>query len=250
MSYILEALKQSEHARRQGKAPALNSLPPLLAAPREIARRRPPAYLPLALGLALIGAGLGWWRPWQLTAEDRLVVQTPLPEASAPQPATSRAADPVEPAPTAPVAASVAPAPEPAGPAVAAAPPAAPVAASEPLIRVDPVATPDTPSPAPPPAALPAAPRPAPGVPMPPHALPAPPERVLGLHELPVELRQSLPPLSLAGFSYADEPKMRMAVINDRILHQGDQAGPGIVLEQIASDGVVLNYRGYRFRPR
>ncbi|MFB8829149.1 general secretion pathway protein GspB [Azotobacter sp. CWF10] len=153
----------------------------------------------------------------------------------------------MKPAPTAPVAASVAPAPEPAGPAIAAAPPAAPVAASEPLIRVDPVAAPDTRTSAPPPAALPAASHPASSVPAP---LPAPPERVLGLHELPVELRQSLPPLSLAGFSYADEPKMRMAVINDRILHQGDQAGPGIVLEQITSDGVVLNYRGYRFRPR
>nr|WKN24500.1 general secretion pathway protein GspB [Azotobacter vinelandii] len=41
-----------------------------------------------------------------------------------------------------------------------------------------------------------------------------------------------------------------MAVINDRILRQGDQAGPGVVLERIAGDGVVLNYRGYRFRPR
>jgi general secretion pathway protein B len=229
MSYILEALKQSEHARQQGKAPALNSLPPLLAPPRETAGRRPPAYLLLALGLALIGAGLGWWRPWQ-NAVAGAVVQAPPAETPAPRSAP--------PAPVAPalaaVAASPAPAAERPGPAVASQPP---------LIRLDPPAAPEIPPSTPALAATQPAARPAP-------ALPAPPERVLGFHELPAELRQNLPRLSLSGFSYAEEPQLRMAVINERILHQGDQAGPGIVLERIASDGVVLNYRGFRFRPR
>ncbi|MFC0667131.1 general secretion pathway protein GspB [Azotobacter chroococcum] len=229
MSYILEALKQSEHARQQGKAPALNSLPPLLAPPRETAGRRPPAYLLLALGLALIGAGLGWWRPWQ-NAVAGAVVQAPPAETPAPRSAPPA---PVAPAPAA-VAASPAPATERPGPAVASQPP---------LIRLDPPAAPEIPPSAPALAATQPAARPAP-------ALPAPPERVLGFHELPAELRQSLPRLSLSGFSYAEEPQLRMAVINERILHQGDQAGPGIVLERIASDGVVLNYRGFRFRPR
>ncbi|MFC0712015.1 general secretion pathway protein GspB [Azorhizophilus paspali] len=52
------------------------------------------------------------------------------------------------------------------------------------------------------------------------------------------------------GFSYADDAHLRMVVINDRILRQGGQADPGVVLERIAGDGVVLNYRDYRFRPR
>lgn len=73
---------------------------------------------------------------------------------------------------------------------------------------------------------------------------------MLGFHELPDELRQSLPTLAVSGFSYADEPQLRMAVINGRILHQRDQVAPGVVVERIASDGVVLNYRGFRFRPR
>ena len=239
MSYILEALKQSEHARQQGKAPALNSLPPLLAPPRETAGRRPPAYLLLALGLALTGAGLGWWRPWQNAAAGA-VVQAPPAETPAPRSAPPA---PVAPVPAA-VAASPAPAAERPGPAVASQLPSSSSAAPEPpLIRLDPPAAPEIPPSAPALAATQPAARPAP-------ALPAPPERVLGFHELPAELRQSLPKLSLSGFSYAEEPQLRMAVINERILHQGDQAGPGIVLERIASDGVVLNYRGYRFRPR
>lgn len=239
MSYILEALKQSEHARQQGKAPALNSLPPLLAPPRETAGRRPPAYLLLALGLALTGAGLGWWRPWQNTAAGAPVqappAETPAPRSAPPAPVAETPAG---------VAASPAPAAERPGPAVASQPPQPPSIAPEPpLIRLDPPAAPEIPPSAPALAATQPAARPAP-------ALPAPPERVLGFHELPAELRQSLPRLSLSGFSYAEEPQLRMAVINERILHQGDQAGPGIVVERIASDGVVLNYRGFRFRPR
>lgn len=238
MSYILEALKQSEHARQQGKAPALNSLPPLLAPPRETAGRRPPAYLLLALGLALIGAGLGWWRPWQNAAAGALVqappAETPAPRSAPPAPVAQTPAA---------VAASPAPAAERPGPAVASQPPPPSAAPEAPLIRLDPPTTPDSPAPA-----LAAAPETIHPAAAP--ALPTPPARVLGFHELPAELRQSLPRLSLSGFSYAEEPQLRMAVINERILHQGDQAGPGIVLERIASDGVVLNYRGFRFRPR
>ncbi|SFX60787.1 general secretion pathway protein GspB [Azotobacter vinelandii] len=234
MSYILEALKRSERARRQGEAPLLDSPPPLLAAPREGAGRRLPAYLPPALGLlTLIGAVLGWWRPWQ----DEPALRAAPSAAAAPRSPASPLAGPGGAAQASPV---VAPAPP--GPA-AAVPPLLVVA--EPLIRPDPPEAPASPAPSPRLAAP--APRPASGAPP---APPAPPERVLGFHELPDELRRSLPPLSLAGFSYADDAHLRMAVINDRILRQGDQAGPGVVLERIAGDGVVLNYRGYRFRPR
>ncbi|MNN29126.1 hypothetical protein D3C81_1427160 [compost metagenome] len=31
---------------------------------------------------------------------------------------------------------------------------------------------------------------------------------------------------------------------------RGEDAAPGITLERIASDGVVLNFSGYRFRPQ
>ncbi|MCQ4347456.1 general secretion pathway protein GspB [Pseudomonas stutzeri] len=38
-------------------------------------------------------------------------------------------------------------------------------------------------------------------------------------------------------------------MINERVLRQGESPAPGIVLERIASDGVVLSFAGYRFRP-
>ncbi len=228
MSYILEALKQSEHARQQGKAPDLNSLPPLLAPPRQSARR-PPAYLLLALGLSLAGAGLGlgWWRPWQ-TAEI-VVLAAQAPRSEAPSPPSAPAAPPKAAAPVEPAATPFA---------LARPPTRAPQA---PLIRLDP--QPAAPGPAQPLVSAPPAVQPEP-------TLPAPSGRVLGFHELPDELRQSLPTLAVSGFSYADEPQLRMAVINGRILHQRDQVAPGVVVERIASDGVVLNYRGFRFRPR
>ena len=81
-------------------------------------------------------------------------------------------------------------------------------------------------------------------------ALPAPPSRVLAFYELPPAVRERIPALAISGFSYVEEPGMRMAVINDRVLRQGESAAPGITLERIASDGVVLNFSGYRFRPQ
>jgi len=240
MSYILEALKQSEHSRQQGKAAALNSLPPLLAPAIEPAHRAAPARLAILLGLSAAGLGLAWWQPWQ--------------GADAP-PQTLQAARPLPPAPQAAPAATPEPSAEPARPVAQTLPTAepSPVVAHGPLIRVDPPpasAAPPAPAPGPAQAGIQPAPAPEPMAPPPAAAsLPEPPAGVLAFHELPGELRQSLPQLAVSGFSFAAEPELRMAVINERILRQGERVVPGVVVERIASDGVVLSYRGYRFRP-
>ncbi len=79
--------------------------------------------------------------------------------------------------------------------------------------------------------------------------MPTPPDRVLAFHELPETIRAALPALAVSGFSYTDEPQARMAVINDRILREGEHAAEGVRLERVGNDGIVLNYRGFRFRP-
>jgi general secretion pathway protein B len=77
--------------------------------------------------------------------------------------------------------------------------------------------------------------------------LPAPPSRVLTLADLPEALRASFPPLTVRGFVYSDDPRSRMVVINDRMLQEGDEVAPGLKLDRIEPDGVVLSSKGYRF---
>ncbi|SIR62462.1 general secretion pathway protein B [Aromatoleum tolulyticum] len=68
MSYILEALQKSEHARHRGKVPDLSTLPETTPnATGHAATPRPP-YLAAGFALALAAAILGWWRPWQAAA--------------------------------------------------------------------------------------------------------------------------------------------------------------------------------------
>jgi general secretion pathway protein B len=69
------------------------------------------------------------------------------------------------------------------------------------------------------------------------------------LANLPAEVRKSVARIDVAGFSYSDDPQARMAVINDRILHEGDEVVPGVRLVKIGSDGIVFSHKGIRFRP-
>jgi general secretion pathway protein B len=62
-------------------------------------------------------------------------------------------------------------------------------------------------------------------------------------------VQKSVARINVAGFSYSDDPQARMAVINDRILHEGDEVVSGVKLEKIGSDGIILSHRGIRFRP-
>ncbi len=74
-----------------------------------------------------------------------------------------------------------------------------------------------------------------------------PPKRVLNYAELPASVQKSIPKMTVMGYSYAEEPEMRMVVINDRMLREGDEVSPGVKLEKIGSDGVVLNFKGFQF---
>ena len=49
-----------------------------------------------------------------------------------------------------------------------------------------------------------------------------------------------------SGFQFAFD-LTKHGLINQRLLREGDQVSPGLTLEGIRPDGVVLNYRGRRF---
>jgi general secretion pathway protein B len=51
--------------------------------------------------------------------------------------------------------------------------------------------------------------------------------------DLPPAVREQLPTLQLAGVTHSTNPLYRMVIVNGQVLHEGDQAAPGLVLERI-----------------
>jgi len=68
------------------------------------------------------------------------------------------------------------------------------------------------------------------------------------LEELPASVRKELPELKFAGHTYSAASKNRMIIINSGIKREGDIVEPGLQLEEITWEGVILNFRGTRFQ--
>jgi general secretion pathway protein B len=221
MSYILDALKKSEQQRQRGAAPITLATPTATLTPRS-----PAGYRTGLLALALIAAGIaiGWLRPWQSSTS--IPTPTPTivvkPHISVPPPAPH--------------------------PVVA----ATPVAAAQP-VQAPPARVAERESS--PPAEAVAAPSVKPAQPV--EAITAKPvaaeageplAKTMALGELPQAVRQTLPAIAIALHAYARDPKDRVVMINNQMLRQGDLVAPGLRLEQITQEGVVLGYQGYRIQ--
>ncbi len=215
MSYILEALRRAEadRERERGQVPGLHTppAPGSSAAPSAGSRRW---LLSVGGGLLLLaGVGAGsWW-------------------AGAPHDTPPRAA------PSAP----------PGTPAVlvAAAPASAVAAASAAVLPAPlPAATVLLP-PMPPSAARPGR---AVGVAAVPVPTPVVEARIPPLSELPDNIRNALPRLTLGGSVYSEDPANRMVIINGEVMHEGARLGAELVLEQIRPRELVLRFRSQRYR--
>lgn len=236
MSLILEALKKSERQRRLGKVPTL-------ATPTAPLRRR--RRLPLLIVLLVLLAAVAWWvlrdmslpLPWPATTSqeqtpatvpldddadrnDDAVVEMETPIVTQPPP-------PAAPPQTQPEAAT----PQPVQPPVA----PQPVQDAAPA----PAETPPTPAPAPPP--------PTAAAPQPTTPAPAPAPAVQLIWELPYSVRRDLPEVHLTMHVYADHPADRMAIINGERRGEGDEVAEGLILREIRSDGLLLEFRGQTF---
>lgn len=251
MSYILDALRKSDQLRRRSAAPTLPLGQVAVAAPKQ------PAlifYGLLALVLLSAGIAIGWLRPWQAAPETR----PPAIGAVAPPLAASGLT------PAQPPAIAAMPEPQPGAPISALAVQAVPVPAPAPVQGVvgAGIATP-----APGASRSGALPKPDAGLPpkadagLPPRAavpLPgpaasstaaaAPAAAVMTMAELPAAIQQELPPLSTSVHAYSGRPADRMVGINNRLLREGDDVTPGLRLEQITREGMILSYKGYTFR--
>jgi len=78
--------------------------------------------------------------------------------------------------------------------------------------------------------------------------VPAPEVRVSSMNELPEQIRRELPTLPVGGAMYSDKKSSRMLILNGQLLHEGDQAAPGVTLEQIRLKSAVLEYKGHRYK--
>tara|TARA_B100000745_G_scaffold300387_1_gene254152 strand:+ start:58 stop:516 length:459 start_codon:yes stop_codon:yes gene_type:complete len=68
------------------------------------------------------------------------------------------------------------------------------------------------------------------------------------LTELDDDVRATLPDVTIATHIYAPEPRHRIVSINGKRMPQGTRIEAGLTLEEITAEGIVLNYKGLRYR--
>jgi general secretion pathway protein B len=243
MSYILDALRRADAERARGSVPDLHAQP-LGLAPRPARGGSRRAAGIAAAVLLLAAAGTAAWITWQGVTEP----PAPAIQAAAP-PVAPAASDTSMPAvaqvvaanrgPDTPaaaqtsgasgVAAVVAPMPT--------APP--PPAAAAPLVDAAARATPALPAPAAPTTEPATARKPARAA-----SLPAPAEaRVWQVADLPADVRRELPPLRFGGAIHSPNPASRLLIVDGLLLHEGDEAAPGVRIRQIRLKSVVVEFR-------
>ena len=66
------------------------------------------------------------------------------------------------------------------------------------------------------------------------------------LNELPASLKNALPPIRMTSHLYRGAS--RLVSINGRIMSGGVNMGDGLILEEITPEGVIMSFRGQRFR--
>lgn len=231
MSYILDALRKSDQLRRRGAAPTLLLGQTTATAPK---RPAPIAYVLLGLVLLVAGIAIGWMHPWQrqplASASTESAVMPPVQSrspASAARPAVTPQAQAHKTAPAVPTASAPKEAHAATGAktAVKRAPPKAVARPSrksaERLAGHAPKATGG--------------------------AAPAALAPLMAMSELPLAIQQELPPLTISVHAYSANPADRLVDINGRLLHEGDKAAPGLTLERITPNGMILSYKGYTF---
>lgn len=77
---------------------------------------------------------------------------------------------------------------------------------------------------------------------------PAVEEKIIYWRQLPAGIQRELPQLLFSVHIYARQPASRMVKVNGRMLREGDQISPQVRLDEITRSGVILIYKGYRFR--
>jgi general secretion pathway protein B len=251
MSFVLEALRKSEQERQQSETTRTGLLAPAVVEQRAVSGVSP--LLLVAVAAAVIAAAL-WFALRPQTGPQTAAAPPATPAVPAINPGEAKV-DTAAPAPTA------LPSPEsPTRPVARAAPPPLPARTVDNVVAPTPkvflakpavVAIPAKPRAAQLPksattATAPSAPQASPDTP-PLAATVAEPTIVALPHETRSGDPRGLPTMNIAGYIH-DEQEGSIAMINDKLVREGEEVSPGLRLEKILSDGAIFSYKGQRFR--
>lgn len=237
MSYILDALKRADAERARGHVPGLHT-PNMPPGSVSYGHKGWPvtAWVSAVVAAAIAVAFTTWW------------MQS---DTQAPAPSTASATDvraTAQPTPAGSAAASASPEPV-ARPPVSDAPPEAVLPLLTPPAPAPPT-TPPRPGPQPPTAQA-AGTKPRAGAAANstasgenPGIAPAP---VRSFAELSPEARAALPAVQVNGSTYSQNPAHRMLIANGKVVQEGQEIVPGLMLETIGPRSAVLNHRGMRY---
>lgn len=231
MSFILDALRKSETARRRSEAPDLFATMPGTAAPVP-ARTQWPLLAIGGVGVLSLIAALWLFAqrspapPASLPASGAITGPNTLPAtATATETQTPALLPPTPEVPDKAIAAEASTAPMKT--------PAAPVAtpAATTIARDLPAPPPDT----------------APPAPQMQTAMPTTGDQIVSLADIDADARKQLPPLKLSMHLWNETPSQRFVIVDGQRLKEGDMLGD-IVVERITRDGAVLAWRGSRLK--
>ncbi len=216
MSYILDALNRADTERERGAAPGLHTRHqvPVDSPASPGANRLLWLAVAGSVAVLLLVSGFWFWQPPVLKQS-----AAPLP----PTPVTRSVAAPVD---TPPLAIPpLIPPPDP--------------GAEAPGARPQPARATSAPANAAVPAPIPAT--------LASLAVSAPAALPM-LAELPPDLRNQIPKITITGSVYSDSPAQRLLLVNNLVLAQGAQVAPDLKLEEIQPRSSVLSFKGNRFR--
>ncbi len=241
MSFILDALRKSEAARRRSEAPDLFAAMPATAEPLQSRPNWPLWSLGAVAACSLIAA------LWLLAQRVPEAPTESAPTASPTVDASAETASMDDAVVGAPARESMAepvaiPTPPRAQPPLAPAQP--PAAAAAPSPATSPPTVPLSPTPREMPAPLSDA--AAAAAPIMPLALPST-GSVVSLADLDPATRKLLPPLKLSMHLWNETPAQRFVILDGQRLREGDLLGE-LVIERITRDGAVLAWRGGQLR--
>jgi general secretion pathway protein B len=228
MSYILDALKKAEAERNSTVSPHVHAPQPAVVAPlTDEPSLRTMGWIRFGLtAVAAVLLALIWLKFWHAAppvVAPPIVATAPAPEQQAP-----KMADPIP----------SAPAPQVAAPSPAVAPQEAPAKLAKQKAKPAKGAAEKKPAKA----GVPSESKPSQT------ASPSSENRIAALRELPQHIQSEIPALTVSGYIYSKNQADRTVLINKKLLHEGDQVAPDLSLEKLTPTGMVLNYKGYRYR--
>ena len=263
MSYILDALKRAdtERERERGHVPGLHSqnLPGGLPSRDRKAKARPAPRRWVGVAILLVAvlvlAYVAWTNLDASSPETDDLAQNPATATTPPTTVSPTPGNSPQPAPGVgrpsgpnvalnrppelPILAPPPPAPPSPPPSTSVAPATATATATAPAAAK---AIPDQVVGAV--AAPPAAPAPAAPAASQPGATQAPVRRFA---ELPADFRAKLPQVNISGSTYSSNPAQRTLIANGKMVQEGGEIAPGLLLETIGPRNAVLNFQGTRY---